>query len=166
MVPAFGFSVGDFIAAIELCQKITKALKPVEGASSSFQTLVLELSSLENILQRLAALEPTESNIDHVNAIRCMALACRLPLRQFMEKIGPYEAHLGSYAQRSFRAAGKKVKWALIIEEEINKLRAVISAKVISINMLLALHASEAVSRLEGNTKTRQEELLARVEAQ
>ncbi|CAI6319690.1 unnamed protein product [Periconia digitata] len=166
VAPGFGFSVGDFIAAIELCRKITRALEPIGGASSSFQMLILELSSLENTLQRLAALEPNESNIHHVNAIRCMALACRLPLRQFLEKVESYGASLGSYASHFFRAAGKKVKWALLLEDQTDKLRAVLSAKVVSINMLLALHASEALSRLEGNAKSGQEEILTRVKDQ
>lgn len=95
-----------------------------------------------------------------------MALACRYPLVQFMEKIAPYEASLGSFTQRSMKAVGKKAKWALVVEEEVDKLRTVVSAKVISINMLLSLHASEALSRLEGSSKTRHGELLSKVESQ
>jgi hypothetical protein len=36
MIPAFGFSVGDFISAIELFVKITKALKKSGGAASNY----------------------------------------------------------------------------------------------------------------------------------
>jgi hypothetical protein len=61
--------------------------------------VTFELYSLENALQRLLALELTESNINHVNVMRCMALACRFPLNQFLGKIKPYEASLGSYAK-------------------------------------------------------------------
>ena len=95
-----------------------------------------------------------------------MALACRFPLNQFLEKIKPYEASLGAYAEQSLRATGKKVKWAVIVEEEVNKFRAIVSAKAISINMLLALHASEALSRLEEKGHSRQEQLVGTLEEQ
>lgn len=45
-------------------------------------------------------------------------------------------------ATRSFRGAGRKAKWALAVTGEVEKLRALIAAKVISINLLLATHSS------------------------
>ena len=168
MTPAFGFSVGDFISAIsgwtipsffeptmlilnfpDLIKKICRSLRQVGGASADYQHAIIELRGLENILQQLEALEPTEDNINYVNAIRGMALACQLPLRNFMTKLDKYESALGPFAERtSFRGVGRKAKWAVSFAGEVEKLRALVVAKHISINLLLATHTSYGVTRV------------------
>lgn len=126
-----------------LVRKITKALKDGGGAAHEYQHVIIELKGLEAVLQQLEALEPTEDNINHVNAIRGMALACQLPLRDFMLKLEKYESSMSPFAERvSFRGAQHKAKWVVSISEEVDKLRNLIAAKVVSINLLLATHAS------------------------
>lgn len=162
MTPAFGFSVGDFVntiresvsailqvrctnsqSLIDLIRKISKALKEVGGASSEYQDVVIELKGLKYALQHLEALEPTEDNIGHVNAIRGMALACRLPLQEFMIKLEKYESSLGPWAERrSFRTAPRKAQWAISFRPEVEKLRTLVAAKQSSINLLLAVQCS------------------------
>lgn len=127
----------------DLIRKISKALKEAGGASAEYQDAVIELKGLEHALQQLEALEPTEDNISHVNAIRGMSLACRLPLREFMEKPERYESSLGPWTERtSFRSAGRKTRWAVSFGHEVERLRALVVAKLISINLLLATHSS------------------------
>ncbi len=153
MTPAFGFSVGDFISAIsksgrthhtnvkhmlrkatDLITKITKALKETGGASSEYQDAVIELNGLKTTLR---------DNIGHVNAIRGMAFACQLPLRDFQTKLEAYEASLGPWEQSSsIRRVGRKTKWAVIFTAEVDKLRALVAAKQISINLLLSMQTS------------------------
>lgn len=110
---------------------------------TEYQHVVIELRALKNVLRHLEALEPTEDNLTHVNAIRGMALACQLPLREFLIKLEKYESALGPLnGPWSFRGVGSKTKWAIALSEDVEKLRALIGAKVISINLLLATHAS------------------------
>jgi hypothetical protein len=71
-----------------------------------------------------------------------MALACRLPLQEFLNKIQKYEASMGAFAARSVKGAGRKAIWATYIAEEVQKLRALVSAKVLSITLLLNTHTS------------------------
>jgi hypothetical protein len=71
-----------------------------------------------------------------------MALACRLPLQDFLVKIQKYESSMGSFATKSMKGAGQKAKWAVYIADEVQKLRMLVSGKVLSINLLLATHAS------------------------
>lgn len=124
-------------------RRIIQALKETGGASSEYQATVIELKGLEHALQHLQALEPTEDNLSHVNAIRCMALACQLPLREFLTKLEKYESSLGPWADRmNYRSAGRKARWALEFAAEVEKLRVLVAAKQISINLLLATHAS------------------------
>ncbi|CAG8954558.1 hypothetical protein HYFRA_00004475 [Hymenoscyphus fraxineus] len=120
MVPAFGFSVGDFIQLVDLCTRISKALRNTAFvASSEFQHVMLELGALQKILSQLAALTPNEHNIHHVNAIRGMALACQVPLQEFLVKIEHYENPLGLWARTSLNVAAKKAKWAVFVAEDM-----------------------------------------------
>jgi hypothetical protein len=88
-----------------------KSLQRTGGASSQYQDLLLELDTLYRTLQVLERLEPTEENASHVNAIRGMALACQLLLRDFLSKLEKYEASLGPFStQHAFQAAGRKTQ--------------------------------------------------------
>lgn len=127
----------------DLIRKISKALKEAGGASTEYQNAVIELKGLKHALQNLEALEPTDDNLSHVNAIRGMALACQLPLRDFMTKLEKYETSLGPWERRSsFQAAGRKARWAVSFATEVEKLRVVVAAKQLSLNLLLATHLS------------------------
>ncbi|KAL6713499.1 hypothetical protein ACLMJK_008964 [Lecanora helva] len=166
MTPAFGFSVGDFISTINLIRRISRALKESGGASSDYQDVVIELKGLKHALQHLEALEPTEDNLSHVNAIRGMALACQLPLRDFMEKLGKYESTLGPWSpQAPFRSASRKARWAIGFDNEVKKLRALVTAKQMSINLLLATQTSEAVSSMNLRTKKEHSNLMSKISA-
>jgi len=123
-------------------RKVAKALHKTGGASSRYQHILYELNALCSILQLLESLQPTEENASHVNAIRGMALACQLPLRDFLAKLEKYENSLSPFSTHNlFKAAGRKTQWAVTMDEEIEKLRASVAAKVISINLLLQTHA-------------------------
>ena len=133
----------NYLELIDLVRKIIKTLKETGGASSEYQAAVVELKSLKHVLQHLQALEPTEDNLSHVNAIRGMVLACQLPLREFMAKLETYESSMGPWADRTwYRNTGRKARWAVGFGAEVEKLRALVAAKQISINLLLATHAS------------------------
>lgn len=126
-----------------MIHKVSKALQDAGGASSEYQQVVIELHGLKTALRHLEKIVPTEATASHVNAIRGMALACQMPLQEFLTKFEKYEASLGPFARRnSFRAAGRKAGWALFAADEVSKLRAMIAAKVVSINLLLATYAS------------------------
>ena len=124
-------------------QKVTKALKDTGGASTEYQLVVIELKSLKSILRHLETLQPTEDNVTHINAIRGVALACQLPLQDFMVKLEKYESTLGPFVdKRSLRAMAGKSKWAVVFTEKVERLRAMVAAKNISLNLLLSMHIS------------------------
>jgi hypothetical protein len=91
-----------------------------------------------------------------------MALACSLPLQDFLSKLERYEAAISPFATgRSVRSAGKKAEYAVFMSEEVKTMRTMISGKVISINLLLGTHASETLSRTEAQLSANQGKLLA-----
>ena len=126
-----------------LVNKVRESLKDVGGAASEYQSTVIELENLATTLSHLEALQPNEDNIHHVNAIRAMAMACKFPLEEFRRKMMRYELSLGPFARRkSLYTIGQKTKWSVIFAEEVEKLRALIAAKHVSINLLLGMQAS------------------------
>jgi hypothetical protein len=55
----FGFSFGDFVAAIDVIHKVVQALKKSSGARSHFHQTVADLEGFETVLRRVEALCPT-----------------------------------------------------------------------------------------------------------
>lgn len=120
--------------------KVSKAIKDERGASSEYQLLDLELQSLRRILDQLQALQPTAENASHINAVRALALTCRLPLEQFLDKIDRFERSLGVQTSSSYvKRVNRKAQWAVMMSEEVSRLRTHITAKVLSLNLLLTL---------------------------
>jgi hypothetical protein len=124
----------------------------------------IELKALARTLKHLEGLEPNESNITHLNAIRGMALTCRIPLQEFLEKTEKFERRMGAFSMdRSAKAFGRKSQWAIFMSEEVAKLRTAVGAKVLSINLLLATHTSESISRIESQSRKSHAILLASI---
>jgi hypothetical protein len=122
---------------------VIEALKSTSGAEENHQHAIIKLESLDRVLKAIATLRLSESNLNHVNAIRAMALACQLPLRQFLERFQKYKSSLGSFAmRRSLPSMVSKLKWAFIMAEQVKGLRAVVASKDICINLMLNLHTS------------------------
>lgn len=90
----FGFSVGDFLAAVTLIQQTVSALNEAGGSSSQYRRLALELHSLGRSLQEVDRLEPTDGLEAIVEAIKATALSCQVSLREFLENISKYEKSL------------------------------------------------------------------------
>ena len=101
---------------------------------------------MTSTLEHLQALEPDDAaNANHINAIRGVALACQIPLHEFLNKIQRFEASLGPFSRAkklSLSATGRKSQWSLFLSSEVTKLRAVVAAKVMSINLLMGIHIS------------------------
>ena len=166
MVPTFGFSVGDFISAIDLTVKISKALREASGAPAECRAVIQELQNLRQILELLQDLRPAGGSISHVNAIRGVALTCIIPLRDFSEKIDRHYSLIASPASSSsdqfLRRGGKKARWAVFASEEVAKFRSVIAAKVASVTLLLNIMNSESLARIESQNRESQNYLLAK----
>ena len=141
MTPAFGFSVGDFVSAIQLIRKICKALQTVGGASTHYQRVLIELNGLSNVLLELERIEPTEDDAGQINTLRAMLHACQLLLHDFLAKLEKYQESLTPFSRSStLQAAGRKTQWAVKMERETEKVRACVVANVVYINAFLQGH--------------------------
>ena len=164
MVPAFGFSVGDFISAIDLTVKISKALREATGAPAEYRLLIQDLHNLQQILELLQALRPAGGSISHTNAIRGVAITCIIPLRDFAEKLDRNYgllANSSAASDRLLQRGGKKAQWAVFATKEVAKFRSNIAAKVASIGLLLNIFTTESLARIELQNQESQNYLIA-----
>ena len=139
-----GFSVGDFIAVIGLITKVGKALKDSGGAASEYQDVVQELESFQTVLQSLGAL-PLKEQAGISPALRLTNLisTCERPLKEFLSRIAHFEASLGASTNRnSLTKIPRKAQWGALMSAEIPKLRSVVAAKVLQLNLVLQSYST------------------------
>jgi hypothetical protein len=139
----FGFSFGDFVAAIEVIHKAAQALKRSSGAQSNFNQAVADLETFETVLNQVVALSSTTSNPQNFEAIRLCAFQCHPPLAHFLQRVKAYETRL-SYLPKSkthlldgITGTFWKIKWAVKVEEEVAKLKAAVGPQLVAIGVLL-----------------------------
>jgi hypothetical protein len=123
---------------------VRKALRDTGGAKDEFRHALIDLQHLEIVLDQLnRGSWDHGGDAGHSKAIQGMALTCKVPLQEFLDKIIKYKtirhgdisgirARLGSDV--------RKVLWAVKMNEEVEKFRALIVAKLISINLLIQLY--------------------------
>ena len=165
MAPVFGFSAGDFVAAIGLAIQISKALRETGGASSECKGLIQDLHNLQQILELLQQLRPASGNLSHVNALRGVAITCLLPLREFAGKIEKSYGSISgpSQTRHHLSRTGRKIQWALFGADEVAEFRALISAKVGNVGLLLGFFSNETLSRIEDQNREVKASLLAKI---
>ena len=164
MVPAFGFSAVDFVSAIGLTIKISKALRETGGASAECRMVLQDLQNLQQVLQLLQDLRPADGNLSRVNAIRGLAITCLIPLKEFAQKIDRSYRSMASVlsSDHILRRSGKKAHWTVFAAEEVAKFRSVVAAKVASIGLLLGIFNNESLSRIEAQNRECKNSLLAK----
>jgi hypothetical protein len=94
MTVGFGFSVGDFLAALELVGTVIDALRESSHAGSNFQSLIQELYALETALLHIKRLDLDESQ--HADQVALQNAACQYQrtIDAFYSKIRKYQPHL------------------------------------------------------------------------
>jgi hypothetical protein len=136
---SFGFSVGDFLAAAILIQDIVVSLKESGGAVSEYEELMLELEGLQRALDKIEHLQVSPERAENVNDLKVAALNCTFVLRDFRRKLDTYEDLDRRKGQKLTRNVGKKIRWELMMKEDIQNLRRYLSMHVGSLNARLAI---------------------------
>lgn len=110
MVPTFGFSVGDFIAAGRLLVRVKQAFDDHKGASAEYQQLIQNIEALQIIFHYLQTLKTDDATRSLVNAIRTQAALSLRPLETLVESVEKYDKRLS--VQGTGREAGAKARQA------------------------------------------------------
>ncbi|KFZ16434.1 hypothetical protein V501_02227 [Pseudogymnoascus sp. VKM F-4519 (FW-2642)] len=128
---SFGFSVGDFIAAIQLANKIWKEFV---GAPSQFKAISDEIRSLLIVLQDADVAYPNqELSVDQKRDLEGIDKGCRNvldELQQIVDKNSEVDSECGSVSKR-IKRVWKRLSWK---PEDINELRGRISTNISLLN--------------------------------
>lgn len=132
----FGFSAGDFIAAISLIREICRALSDVQGARAGFRAAVAELKTLEDVLESAkdAVIENQRRKKRVLRAVR----SCQTHLSEFLLVVRKYHPHLrkggsGNKAKDLFM----KIQWSLLRTEDLRQFRAQLQSHLSAIQTIL-----------------------------
>ncbi len=187
---SFGFGVGDFVAIGTLIVKIVDTLR---GAQSEYQELIRELEryaqsfladpclstqyrglpvcranlilSLQRALSQVDKLKGRGDQAIAIDQIKCAALTCEYPLKEFLAKIQKYEKSLGlGKSVTKIKDAGRKVQYAFGKKDEANTLRSYLKIHIGTINMLLVRQGLEMLDVASEQTAKNKEELRERIE--
>ena len=150
MSVGFGFSAGDFIAALNLVRDVVDALQASSTARTEYRELLRQLYSLEAALQQVNRLELDDTDDggsslgrnSEIVALRQTAAQCQRTIDDFFVRIKSYQPYLtadGSMQKPTSRwkARWKKVQWTLCRKDDVAKLQADLIGHTESINLLL-----------------------------
>ncbi|KAF2273062.1 uncharacterized protein EI97DRAFT_482656 [Westerdykella ornata] len=151
VAPAFGFSVGDFIAGTKLLVNVFSAFKETGGASAKYASEVAFLNSLTSTLQHLEKQIGASSAQDDISRdLSKLAQLIREPLEVFKVFLDKYEASLGESSTRSsLSKAPKTIKYTVKeLSGKVDKLRRQVEQPLQAVNSLLSLQVIKSIERL------------------
>jgi len=138
MSVGFGFSTGDFIAAIELVATVIDALRESGDASAGYREIVRQLYTLETALLRVKRLDLDPKRTAEVIALQQAAAQCQRTIDEFWKKIQKYQPHLRAEGSSSRLKDGwMRIKWVLCTKEDVTKFKADLVGHTESIQLLL-----------------------------
>ncbi|KAF1962785.1 hypothetical protein CC80DRAFT_512106 [Byssothecium circinans] len=134
----FGFSVGDFLAALKLVGTVIDALRESSNSGSAYRELLNELYSLETALLRVKRIDLDESQHIDKLALRQAAAQCQRTIDSFWKKVQKYQPYLREGGTSSkIKDGWTRIKWTVCRNEDIQNFRAEIAAHTGSIEVLL-----------------------------
>jgi hypothetical protein len=153
MSVGFGFSAGDFIAALKLVGTVIDALRESGDSRSTFRNLINELYLLESALLRVKRLELDDKLQVQKLALHQAASQCQRSIDSFWQKARKLQPHLQLNGTTSRVKDGwAKIKWAICMKDDVETFRAEVRGHTASIDMLLSTVQLEALS-LEGEKR-------------
>ena len=140
MAVGFGFSVGDFIAALELVSTVIDALRDSGTASTEYRELLRQLYSLETALLQVKRLEVEDAQQAELIALRQAASQCQRTIDEFWHKIQKHQPHLVHKSANHSRLKDKwmRIKWAVCTKDDVAKFKADLVGHTESIHLLLS----------------------------
>lgn len=154
----FGFSVGDFIAGINLLVKTISAVKD-RGSSAEYRTVTGTLKQLSSVFEGLSELEIKDAA--QQRALDVLSTKCGQTIFEFLNKMKKYDASLGTPKSTSqLEAAIRRVQWSLCSQEELRKFQAQLQADLLALQTTLQMIHIKLLTAQSRNTT----ETLVRIE--
>ncbi|KAI4243813.1 MAG: hypothetical protein LQ352_006962 [Teloschistes flavicans] len=140
MSVGFGFSVGDFIAAINLVGTVIDALSNSSKSSSELQELLRQLYSLQIALDEVNSIRFSDQLHAELLALRQAAAQCQLTISAFLAQVASYQPHLVGIdgGSNSLQRGWKKIQWAVCKKKDLVQFQTDLSAHTAAIQIILA----------------------------
>ena len=136
MAAPFGFSIGDFIAGINLIITSINAIKDASGATAEYQALSEELASLQGGLTAIDNLNLHQIAPKQNSAIDEAIKRLKHCVKTFVGRIAKYQPWL-QVDKNGWTASLRKIQWALCRKHDLMRFRSQLERHSSSINMLL-----------------------------
>ncbi|KAK3291594.1 uncharacterized protein B0H64DRAFT_409510 [Chaetomium fimeti] len=145
MSVGFGFSVGDFLAALKLVGTVIDALREASESGDAYRELLHELFALETALLHVNRLELDDGQRTEKIALRQAAAQCQRTIDNFWDKIRKYQPHLrhGGTGSR-IKDSWVKIKWAVCKKDDMERFKADLRGHRGAIEVLLLAVQMEA----------------------
>lgn len=137
MSVGFGFSAGDFIAALKLVGTVIDALRDSGEVSTDYHELLHELYSLETALIHVKRLGGEEITQAATISLQQAAAQCQLTIDDFWKTIQKYQPHLDGSRSSRIKGSWMKVRWAVCRKHDIMRFKISLVGHTESINILL-----------------------------
>jgi hypothetical protein len=165
MSVGFGFSIGGFIATLQLVTTVIDALQDSGKSSSANRELMSELRTLDFALRQVSHVELDSSQTAHQIALQQAAAQCQRTILGFWNKIKVYQPHLSSSGSTSrIKDGWMKIRWALCNQEDVANFRADLVTHTGSIQLLLITLQMERDSLHTREQEQRQKSLASKIQ--
>ena len=166
MSVGFGFSVRDFLAALELVSTVIDALRDSGEAGNEYCELLRQLHSLETALIQVKRLDIDDSQYAEIMALRQAAAQCQCTINAFWDKIQVYQRNLGPFASRVSRLRDRwmRIKWAVCKKDDVAKFKADLAGHTEAIQLLLSTLQMEALNVHSRKQDHQQRNLASRIQ--
>ncbi|KAL9578027.1 MAG: hypothetical protein Q9212_005990 [Teloschistes hypoglaucus] len=161
MSVGFGFSVGDFIAAINLVGTVIDALSASSKSSSELQELLRQLKSLQIVLNQVKSLEFDDRFQAELLALSDSAAHCQEAILAFLTKTASYQPHLLDIdgGSTSLQDKWQKIKWALCKRKDVTQLKRDLLLYTGTIQILLTVIQTKNVNLVVKNLQNLQDSI-------
>lgn len=136
-------AVGDFIAVLELIQKVVIALDDSRGSTKEYRDVVQSLQILERTITHVKDVYSDQSPSSVHDDLRAIALCIVAKIKEYLEdfcdktwKFGPSLANGGT--KNVFRDAARKIQWGFR-QKDVEKLHNDLSRLSMPLNMVLEM---------------------------
>jgi hypothetical protein len=147
MSVGFGFSVGDFLAALRLVGTVIDALREASESGAAYRELLDELFALETALLHVKRLDLDDGQRTQKIALRQAAAQCQRTIDKFWEKIQKYQPHLQNGGTGSrIKDSWVKIKWAVCKKDDMERFKADLRGHTGAIEVLLLAIQMEATT--------------------
>ncbi|OBT55540.1 hypothetical protein VE04_04276 [Pseudogymnoascus sp. 24MN13] len=162
---SFGFSVGDFITALELVATVVAALRENGGASSEYREIIRQLYSLETALISVKRLEVDPAQNAELVSLQQAAAQCQLTIDSFWKKVQKYQPHLRAGGSSSRLKDGwMKIQWAMCKKEDVARFKADLVGHTESIQLLLVAMQMASATLHEKRHEQQAQSIVGRVQ--